>query len=267
MHEYGMGDIQRILGIPRAVVRTLIRQNFITPTRGARREYRFSFRDLIVLRIARALTADKIPTKRITRSLRELRRRLPEQAPLSGLSIRAMGDEITVRERAGEWESGSGQYLLTFDVAVQNGSVQLIERPAPPSEDGETLFEHALRQEESDAEAAMQLYQRCLQLDPAHAAARINRGRLLQQAGRAREAEEHYRHGTLEREPFAHFNLGVLLEETGREAEAIDCYQAALMLDSQLADAHYNLARLYELQGDVPNMFRHLRSLRDLQRD
>ena len=42
-----------------------------------------------MLRTAQALAAAKVPGERITRSLKELRRHLPEAMPLSGLSIGA----------------------------------------------------------------------------------------------------------------------------------------------------------------------------------
>jgi tetratricopeptide (TPR) repeat protein len=45
------------------------------------------------------------------------------------------------------------------------------------------------------------------------------------------------------------FNLGVVVEDQGRIAEAIAAYEHALSLDARLADAHFNLARLYELVG------------------
>ena len=85
MHDYSIADIERLVGLSRGVVRALIRQQFVAPHRGRRREYRFSFQDLLVLRTAKALSAARLSNRRITRSLRDLRRRLPEHAPLSGL--------------------------------------------------------------------------------------------------------------------------------------------------------------------------------------
>ena len=63
------------------------------------------------------------------------------------------------------------------------------------------------------------------------------------------------------------FNLGVAIEDQGRRAEAIACYRVALSLDDRLADAHFNLARLYEASGDLESAraaVRHLRSYRAL---
>ncbi len=58
------------------------------------------------------------------------------------------------------------------------------------------------------------------------------------------------------------FNLAVLLEDLNREPEAILAYREALALDPQLADAHFNLARLYERARDPKASLRHLLAYR-----
>jgi tetratricopeptide (TPR) repeat protein len=58
------------------------------------------------------------------------------------------------------------------------------------------------------------------------------------------------------------FNLAVLLEDLGRRDEAIAAYREALALDPQLADAHFNLARLYEMARDRKASLRHLLAYR-----
>jgi DNA-binding transcriptional MerR regulator len=54
------------------VITALIAAGVISPRRGARREYRFSFQDVVLLRTARSLREARIPTRHITRSLRRL---------------------------------------------------------------------------------------------------------------------------------------------------------------------------------------------------
>ena len=272
MHEYSFADVERLIGLSRGMVRAMIRQRFVAPHRGRRREYRFSFQDLIVLRTAKALSNTRLSTRRITRSLRELRRHLPEEAPLAGLSLRAVGEAVSVREGAAEWDTNTGQYLLALDVVVKDGSVRIVERAALPApearvDSGETgadaLFEQALDLEAVDAKAAIDLYRRCLALNPAHAAAHINCARLLQQTGAIEEAEQMYRREATG-DPHALYNLAVLLEDTGRRPEAIESYLAVIAADPGFAEAHYNLARLYEMQGNAPHMIRHLRQYRTL---
>ena len=79
MHQYGVRDIEKLLGLPRSTIRALIGAGFVTPARGPRNAWLFSFQDLIVLRTAQALSASLVPNRRITKSLKELRRNLPEE--------------------------------------------------------------------------------------------------------------------------------------------------------------------------------------------
>ena len=88
VHPYGVRDVEKLLRLPRSTIRALIAAGFVSPARGPRGAWLFSFQDLIVLRTAQALADAKVPPRRITRSVRELRRHLPDAMPLSGLSHR-----------------------------------------------------------------------------------------------------------------------------------------------------------------------------------
>ena len=57
MQSYSVRDVERLLRLSRSTIQGLIKGGFVKPTRGPRRQYRFSFQDLIVLRTARALDA------------------------------------------------------------------------------------------------------------------------------------------------------------------------------------------------------------------
>jgi tetratricopeptide (TPR) repeat protein len=117
----------------------------------------------------------------------------------------------------------------------------------------------------------MAAYRRALAGQPDHADAHNNLGRLLHDRGELAEAEGHYRIALcLDRSVALYwFNLGVVVEDQGRHAEAIAAYQEAIASD--LPDAHFNLARLYEVvgrrSGDDGAMFaavRHLTRYRTL---
>jgi tetratricopeptide (TPR) repeat protein len=289
LQHFGTVDVTRIVGTSAAALRSLVRERHVSPGRGPRGALRFTFQDLIALRTARALSAAGLPTRRITRALRELRRHLPAQVPLSGLSIRAGGEHVIVREAGAEWEGGSGQYLLSLEVTLDRRGLRLSEpsattpatlRPAPPPEGAshvppapdaadcvaevELLFCDALDSEDGDAASAILLYRRCLLADPRHVEARINLARLLHESGDVASAERLYLHVSCSGDAIAQFNLAVLLEDQGRLPEAIERYLSALALDPGLADAHYNLARLYDLQGNAPHTIRHLRAFQRL---
>src|SRR5207344_1945193 len=111
METYSLRDLESMLGLSKAVLRGLIASGFVTPSRGPRREYRFTFQDVVLLRTAHGLQAARIPPRKILRSLRQLRATLPDELPLTGLRITAVGSEIAVRDGAAQWQVDSGQLL------------------------------------------------------------------------------------------------------------------------------------------------------------
>ena len=272
MRSYSMRDVQRLLRLSPDTARNLIKAGFVKPTRGARREYRFSFQDLIVLRTARALIDAKIPARRIRRSLENLRRELPESVPLSGLSISAVGDHVVVRDGDTHRQVDSGQYLLGLDVSMENGVLRVVEHrePAPPAPAPAALigdwFAQALTLESTDPEAALTAWRHAVDEDTGNAAAWTNWGRLLHEQGRTEQAADVYRRALAQVGPDALllFNQGVLLEDLGNPSAALLAYQGALAQDPDLADCHYNLARLYEALGEAQQAIRHLGRYRRL---
>jgi tetratricopeptide (TPR) repeat protein len=269
MRSYSVRDVQRVLQLAPDTTRGLIRAGFVQPARGPRREYRFSFQDLIVLRTARALIEAKIPHKRIRRSLESLRRNLPESMPLSGLAISAVGDHVVVRDGETRWQVDSGQYVLGLDVSLQNGVLHVVEHkqptPAAPAP-VEDWFAQALTLESSDPDGALAAYRQAVDADPHNSAAWTNWGRLLHEHGKTGEADDVYQRGLAQAGPDALllFNRGVLLEDLGKSAAALAAYQTALQEDPDLADCHYNLARLYEALGKPQHAIRHLGQYRRL---
>jgi len=263
-------DVERVLRLSRGTIRGLIDGGFVNPARGPKREYLFSFRDLMVLRAARALIQAKVSRRRIRRSLEDLRRQLPEEIPLSGLNITAVGDRVVVRDGESHFQVEDGQYVLGLDVSLENGTLRVVERLEPQvSSDAapvEDWFQKGLDLEDSDARGAIAAYERAVAAEPDNISARINWGRLLHEQGRKVEAESIYR-GALERcgpDPMLLFNLGVLLEDLGRTAQAVEVYNAAVSQDPTLADCHFNLARLYESLGQPQHAIRHLGQYRRL---
>ncbi len=276
MQSYSVQDVERVLRLSRGTIRGLVQVGFVKPSRGARGEYRFSFQDLIVLRAARALIDAKVPRRRILRALDDLRRHLPDEVPLSGLSISAVGEQVVVREGRNQFQAHDGQYLLGLDVEVEQGELRVVECKPPegaptsvaasarPQE--KSWFARALELETSDAAAALRAYERAAKESPADVSVWSNWGRLLHEQGRMADAERIYRRAQDACEPDAvlMFNFGVLLEDLGRSGPALDAYMLAIGSDPTLADCHYNLARLYEAAGKVQHAIRHLGQYRRL---
>jgi tetratricopeptide (TPR) repeat protein len=274
MRSYSVRDVERVLRLSPGVTRGLIRAGFVTPARGPRRAFRFSFQDLIVLRTARALIDARVPPRRIRRSLEQLRRELPSSMPLSGLAISAVGDRVVVRDGESRWQADSGQYVLGLDITLDDGVLQMVEHPAaaaPPAPASAEVpardwFSEALTLEPTDPAGAAAAYLKAAEQSPTHAAAWINLGRLLHLLGKTADAENVYRQALTHvgLDPLLLFNQAVLLEDIGNTSAALTAYQSALAADPDLADGHYNLARLYESLGKPQHAIRHLGEYRRL---
>jgi tetratricopeptide (TPR) repeat protein len=269
MHPYGAGDVERLLHLSKATLRSLVNAGFVSPARGPRNTWLFSFQDLILLRTAQALVEANVPQRRITRSLKELRRHLPESMPLSGLSIGAVGERVVVKEGAARWQADSGQYLLAFEGDPSSGSLSVVDQPLPAEIDAAdmpTAFEKGVFMEQIDDAAAIRAYEAIIAEDPSHIDARVNLGRLLHEGGEYAKAERVYR-DALEAcgdDSILYFNLAVLLEERSRVRESMQAYEAALRVDPALADAHYNLSLLYRRIGRARDALRHMGEYRRL---
>lgn len=268
MRHYGVRDVEKMLRLPRSTIRAMASAGFVTPVRGPRNALLFSFQDLIVLRTAQTLASAKVPAKRITRSLKELRRQLPETMPLSGLSISAVGEQVVVRDGTHQRQVESGQYVLDFESDPSSGLLSVIEHPQPADANVD-WFAYGASQEQEDPQAAIEAYGKAIAQAPERLDARINLGRLLHEARRYPEAERVYREAIAVctgSDPLLLYNLGVLLGDLGRRREAIEAYEAALRKEPTMADCHYNLALLYEQLGKGKPALRHLSEYRRLTR-
>ena len=273
MQTFTLSSIQSMLGLSRGVIAGLVAAGFVSPTRGKRREYRFSFQDVVLLRTAHALQAAHIPARRIVRSLQRLRANLPRELPLTGLRISAVGGDVAVREGEHQWAADSGQLLIDFEVKPAQGSVQFLSAlPQRGSDDASDVasnwFERGVALEADAPAQAEYAYREAIALAPEFVDPYLNLGVLLGNAGRAAEAAECYREGLLHcpREALLHFNLGVALEDSNQGANALHAYETCLRLEPTMADAHYNAARLHEQSGHAAQAIRHYSEYRRLQR-
>ena len=263
MQQYGLRDVEKLLQLPRSTIRALIAAGFVSPAHGPRNALQFSFQDLIALRTAQALVAAGVPSRRIVRSLRALRRRLPQSMPLSGLSVSAVADRVVVKEGASRWQAESGQYLLGFEGDPAAGSLSVFQARARGN-----WFEQAEALEDSDAVGAIDAYRRAIADDPSHVEARINLGRLLHNTGRLAQAESVYREAITAcgSDAVLLYNFGVLLDDMKRKEEAVKAYEEALRADPAFADCCYNLALLCAELGRRRDAIRHMARYRKLRR-
>jgi DNA-binding transcriptional MerR regulator len=273
MESFSTRDVARLLGVSETQVRSQARAGFLTPVRGPRNGYRFSFQDLVLLRTARELAHAQVPPRRIRSALCDLARQLPTGRSLSEIRVVADGDGVLVYDEGSAWNPESGQLHIDFsrpEVKPPSGPVPrplaLSSRPAETPPEAWELFDFALELEATDPAAAYQAYGQALVRDPSLADAHVNLGRLLQLAGRTHEAMEHYMAAMRlqSSDPTAAFNLGTALEELGRWPDALAAYEQAIDVDGRFADAHFNLARLSDQLGHRVEAIRHLRAYKRL---
>jgi tetratricopeptide (TPR) repeat protein len=268
MHQYGVREVMQLLRLSRSTIRSLVQAGFVSPNRGPRGAWQFSFQDLIVLRTAQELSAARVPQRRITRSMRELRKQLPDAMPLSGLRICAEADHVVVKEGATRWQADSGQYLLAFEGDPIAGSLSVVAPASAQSRGARQWLDNGIALEQAGGEGALRAYERAIAADPALLDAHINLGCLLHEAGRLADAEQVYRAALIacNNAPAIHYNLAVLLEDLGRSEQALEAYREALRGDPSLADCHYNLALLCEKLGRAKDAIRHMAQYRKLMR-
>lgn len=272
---YTTGDVASLLGLPEHRIRAYARAGLIRPARGPRNEYLFSFQDLVLLRAAAELTRANVPARRIRDALARLKVQLPQGRSLSEVRIHASGDEIVVRE-SGEppWNPRSGQFHIEFDVGELAARVAPLVRGAgdrtragADARSATEWFELGVELEAVAPLEARAAYEHALNADPQLMDARVNLGRLLHEDGLVDEAESLYRQVLAVREhALAAYNLGVLLEDVKRDNDAIHAYARAIAADRGLAEAHFNLARLYERRGDRHAAIRYFNGYRALVR-
>ncbi|MCY0852746.1 tetratricopeptide repeat protein [Cupriavidus sp. D39] len=270
MPTYTLKDAETMLGIPRSVATRLVTEGIITPTRGPRRKLLFTFQDMVLLRTANSLHDAKIPTRLIVRALARVKAARGAGQPLTGVRIRAMGNEVATRDEGREgWQAVSGQMLMDFEPGDPGAAiVQSLHDARPPAADAQDWFLIGAELETEkpiDAEAA---YRRALAAEPTFLDPYLNLGCMMCDARRFGDAAELYRSGIsqLPSEPLLHFNLAVALEDQERPGEALISYERCIQLAPDFADAHFNAARIYETLGNGMRAIRHFNEYRKLQR-
>jgi len=100
-------------------------------------------------------------------------------------------------------------------------------------------------------EAAVDMYNEILSVEPDNYEAWYNKSRLCSMLGRWTEAAEGYRE-VLRLKPDSainYYNLGVALEESGRREESIEAYRKAIEISPDFAEAYNNLGIALTLIG------------------
>lgn len=268
---YSLREVQRMLGVSRTVVERLITAGFVTPSAGGRRERRFSFRDVVILRTAHALRVAGVSPTKIVRALDHLQTSWSRDGSLTSVRIAAVGDRVAVRDDTSrQWDAESGQLLLDFEPKPACGNVASIERPRmeKAQASAEDLFYQANDLEADDLSAAETMYRAALQQAPDYINASLNLGCILVESERYDDAIAVYRDALRYRpdDSILYFNIGVALEDDGRLRDALAAYQECIRRSPDFADAHFNAARIHEELGEATKAIRHFNRYRTLQK-
>ena len=261
---YSTQHVADLLGLSRARIRDYVRRDLLSPQRNAMGHFRFSFQDVVFLRAAKGLTDAAISVRQSNRALTKLKSDLIQLDSLSAVRIYANGSVVEVQDDEKAWEVESGQLTMNFSIQKLAENVAELAKSAAGGEekalsdlDSDEWYNLGLDLEEVDPLQAPDAYREAIKLDPLNADAHVNLGRLYQLSGDLRSAKRHYQLALASRpeHQLANYNLGTIFDEQD------DCERAALFYRkaSAVPDAHYNLARIRELEGDEINARRHLR--------
>ena len=268
---YRTREVATLIGLKPDMIRRMVRHGLIEPMRGNGNEFRFSFQDMILLRTAKGLLDAQVSPRRTISALVKLRDRLVadgRRRPLSSMRIVAEGSTVMVREQDALWDAETGQGHFAFDVENLAGEVCTLAKRnldvARQSDelDSDDWYNLGLDLEETTPDKAPEAYRRAIALNPANADAHVNLGRLFQIRGDLRRAKRHYQ-SALEAVPehqLALYNLGTVFDELDELDSAVAYYHRA----PQIPDAHYNLARIFEVRGDELAFRRHMRRYESL---
>ncbi len=119
-------EVARVVALSPRRVRRMVHAGLVRPSRGLRGEYRFSFQDIVFLRMSKALLESGIARRRIRHSLLRLGRQVPGGRPLTSVRMWTEGDRILARYGQLTWIPESGQILLNFGRSERPSR---IERP------------------------------------------------------------------------------------------------------------------------------------------
>jgi tetratricopeptide (TPR) repeat protein len=268
MSGYATRDVSDLIGLKPDQVRHYVRRGLLAPGRGRRGEFRFSFQDVVLLRTAKGLLDAQVSVRRANRVLLKLKHELENVRTLSSVRIFADGNTVVVREEDSLWDAESGQGQLDFAVRDLAGDVaslaqrNLIEAEEIDGLDSDDWYNLGLDLEDVDPKRAPEAYRRAIAIDPENADAHVNLGRLHQLRGNLKRAKQHYQKALsyLPEHQLALYNLGTLFDELEELDTALTYYNQA----QAIPDAHYNLARIFEIRGDELAALRHIRRYQQL---
>lgn len=273
---YGIREVARLFAVPEHRLRYWSQTGFIVPSLREGGRPLYSFRDLIAVKVAKALVDEGASLRKIRRSLATLRANLPGvDTSLAALRIRCDHDRVVIDDGGHRFEADSGQVVLDFTVSAlheQAARVLTLPGAGEPVEEPSGAHDWFRRGCELEHErdgapgdlaglvAARHAYETALGLDPTLAAAWTNLGGLHAELGDLDAAREHFEQA-LRCDPDqaeAQCNLAELMLQNGDVEAAISAYRHVLRTSPDWIEAHYGLARALLQVGGKLQALAHL---------
>ncbi len=269
----------KLTSLTEGQILNIVSKGLVNPGRGLRNRYEFSFQDLVILRRIKELSRRSISMRKILKNISALKS-MGSMQPLSAMNLQTSGSEVVVQERNALWNPESGQTLLDFEGNVDSTAaniqeiVQKVDESNLLVQDLERRIEQGgLNSEDwyqigvdlesiDDSERACNAYRQAIRLDEANVNAYLNLGRLLQLNDKLPDAKRLYEKAlqVVPDSELASYNLGTIFDTLDEFELAIKYYRQA----PNMAPAHNNLSRIYELLGDEVSARRHFKRSKEL---
>jgi DNA-binding transcriptional MerR regulator len=252
----------RILAVSPDRIRYWVKRRLINPTARLGHKYRFAFNDLLVMRLAKELLAERRHLESIQRCFLRAREFIAPERSLTSLKMLNDEGRIVVSEGGVLIEADSGQLMLDFRRERPAGKIDDRFGPARVRE----RFEEARRVAEEDPLRALTIYSELVGREPGNFEAHMRLATLLERDGDVTGALRHLL-GAAAIVPASsevHLRLGLLYRRRGEQHLALMSLIRALECDPTAVEVHRNLAEIYDAMGRKREAQKHLSALHRL---
>ena len=262
LHHFSRKQAASLLDLPPGRLRYWERIGLVKPSLVEGRRAFYNFKDLICLRTAGGLFHRGLSAEKIQESILSLRAKFPEfDEHLSNKRISVLSDRVILSNKYRLIDTHAGQLLLKFDLDEFSREIEASVGTEVEAKTAQEWFEegHRLDASPEGYGEALLAYRHAVRIDPGHADAFVNMGRIYFHQRKFIDAQRCFRQA-LKKSPYhakAAFNLANVLDELSCTAESVQWYERAIEAKPDFADVYFNLARAAEKLGDWDKAVRH----------
>jgi tetratricopeptide (TPR) repeat protein len=255
----------RILAVSPDRIRYWVKRRLVSPAAQRGRRYRFAFNDLLIMRMAKDLLPSRRHLEPFRRCFDRMLNYCDTRRPITSLKLCNDDGLIVVRDRDVSFEAESGQLLLFVDADRPAGKVEDRFGPARVQK----RFEEARLMAESDPARALMLCSDLIGREPRNFELHLQMAEVLEHEGDLAGAMRHLLGAALlvPGNAEVHVRLGIIYRKRDEFNLALQSFVRATECDPLVAEAHRNLAELYDHLGRTREALRHLSTLHRLSRD